>query len=195
MMERERIINPNRCIRLLGLAAVLAAGCTAAAQPHPIGKGENAMKLTSTAFQEGRIIPVNYTGVGADVSPPLQWSGAPASTKSFALICDDPDAPMGTWVHWVIYGLPAATTGLPENTAAVDSLPGGTRQGMNDFGRVGYGGPLPPPGKPHRYFFKLYALDSELPLKARATKEELLRAMDGHILGEAQLMGTYQRAR
>jgi len=153
------------------------------------------MRLTSTAFEDGKTIPVRFTGFGADESPTLQWSGAPAGTRSFALICDDPDAPMGTWVHWVIYGLPATANELPEKTPAAESLPGGARQGLNDFRRVGYGGPLPPPGKPHRYFFKLYALDAELPLKARATKPELLRAMEGHILAEAQVMGTYQRAR
>lgn len=153
------------------------------------------MRITSTAFEDGKTIPVRFTGFGADESPPLQWSGAPAGTRSFALICDDPDAPMGTWVHWVIYGLPAATNELPVKLPTADKLSGGARQGMNDFRRVGYGGPLPPPGKAHRYFFKLYALDAELPLKPGATKSELLRAMEGHILAEAQTMGTCQRAR
>ena len=151
------------------------------------------MKLTSTAFENGRPIPVQHTGEGADASPPLQWSGAPAGTRSFALICDDPDAPAGTWVHWVIYGLPAATQELPEKISPAESLISGARQGLNDFRRIGYGGPLPPLGKPHRYFFKLYALDAELPLRLRATKQNLLRTMEGHILAEAQMMGTYQR--
>lgn len=153
------------------------------------------MKLTSITFEEEKAIPTRYTGDGADISPPLQWSGAPDETKSFALICDDPDAPMGTWVHWVIHGLPAAAAGLPEGVVAVESLPDGGSQGLNDFHRIGYGGPLPPPGRPHRYFFKLYALDAGLPLKPRATKAELLRAMEGHILAQAQLMGIYQRRR
>ena len=153
------------------------------------------MKLTSTAFADGNPIPTRHTCDGADVSPPLQWSDAPAGAKSFALICDDPDAPVGDWVHWVIYGLPAATTALPEKIAPSETLPNGARQGVNDFRRVGYGGPCPPPGKPHRYFFKLYALDAELPRQSRASKADLLRAMQGHILAQAQLMGTYQRAR
>ena len=153
------------------------------------------MKLTSTAFAEGQPIPANHTCDGADVSPPLQWSEAPPSTKSFALICDDPDAPVGTWVHWVIYGLPATASELPGMIAPTESLPNGAKQGLNDFRRVGYGGPCPPPGRPHRYFFKLYALDTELLLKPRATKQDLLRAMAGHILAETRLMGTYQRAR
>jgi hypothetical protein len=153
------------------------------------------MKLVSTAFENGRPIPVQYTGDGPDVSPHLQWSDAPAGTKSFALICDDPDAPAGTWVHWVIHGLPGSAKELPEKIPTAESLPDGLKQGINDFGRIGYGGPLPPPGKPHRYFFKLYALDAAPALKPRATKQELLRAMEGHTLAEAQVMGTYQRAR
>lgn len=154
-----------------------------------------SLKLTSPAFAEGQPIPANYTGDGPDVSPPLQWSGVPAGAKSLALICDDPDAPVGTWVHWVLYGLPASATELPENVPPHETLPSGARQGVNDFGRVGYGGPAPPPGKPHRYYFKLYALDTELNLKPKATKPELLRAMEGHILAQGQLMGTYQRRR
>ena len=153
------------------------------------------MKLTSAAFEDGQTIPVRHTGEGADSSPPLRWSGAPENAKGFALICDDPDAPAGTWVHWVIYGLPAAATELPEWVPAVERLPNGAKQGVNDFRRVGYGGPLPPPGKAHRYFFKLYALDAELALDSRLTKAELLRAMEGHVLAEARLMGTYRRAR
>jgi Raf kinase inhibitor-like YbhB/YbcL family protein len=153
------------------------------------------MKLTSDAFADGQPIPKKYTCDGADVSPALQWSGAPAGTKSFALICDDPDAPMGTWVHWVLYGLPAATDRLPEKTPADDTLPNGARQGLSDFKRTGYGGPCPPPGKPHHYHFKLYALSIEITLKPRATKQDLLKAMKGHILAEAWLTGVYQRAR
>jgi hypothetical protein len=149
--------------------------------------------LTSTAFAEGQPIPKKYTGDGADVSPPLQWRGVPAGARSLALIADDPDAPVGTWVHWVLYGLPANTTELPENVPAAERLSSGARQGLNDFRRVGYGGPAPPAGRAHRYFFKLYALDQELDLKPRATKAELLRAMEGQVLAEGQLMGTYQR--
>ena len=151
------------------------------------------MQLTSTAFVAGKPIPAKYTCDGADMSPSLKWSEAPAGTKGFALICDDPDAPMGTWVHWVIYGLRASMKELPEMVAATEVLPDGAKQGLNDSRCVGYGGPCPPPGGPHRYYFKLYALDSELPLAPRATKRDLLRAMSGHILAEAQLMGTYGR--
>ncbi len=152
-----------------------------------------AMKVTSSAFRAGEVIPSKYSCEGADVSPPLQWNGVPAGAISLALICDDPDAPVGTWVHWVLYSLPITVSNLPESVPASETLSSGAKQGINDFRRVGYGGPCPPPGKAHRYYFKLYALDVELALKPRATKQELLRSMDGHILAEAQLMGTYKR--
>ena len=151
------------------------------------------LPVTSTAFTEGRPIPDKYTCSGPNVSPPLQWSSAPTGVKSFALIADDPDAPVGTWVHWVLYNLPPASTSLAENLPPSPELPDGSKQGVNDFGQPGYGGPCPPAGKPHRYFFKIYALDAVLSLKSGATKKELLRAMDGHVLAQGQLMGTYQR--
>jgi Raf kinase inhibitor-like YbhB/YbcL family protein len=151
------------------------------------------MQVTSTAFTEGQPIPVDYTCEGKNVSPPLEWSGAPANTKSLALIVDDPDAPVGIWVHWVLYNLPAATTGLSENAARNASALGSAAQGVNDFKRAGYGGPCPPPGKPHRYFFKLFALDSELQLNREPTKKDLEKAMEGHILAQGQIMGTYKR--
>jgi len=154
---------------------------------------EIAFQITSTAFKKGEYISRKFSGEGQDVSPPLSWSGAPEATKSFALICDDPDAPGRTWVHWVIYNIPADATGLPEAIPKKDALPDGSRQGVTDFGRVGYGGPMPPPGPAHRYFFKLYALDSVLELRPKATKSELLKAMKGHILAEAQLIGLYAR--
>ena len=162
------------------------------------------MKLTSPAFARGAAIPAKYTGVGADVSPPLSWANAPVGTKSFALICDDPDAPSraaprpeGPWVHWVVYNIPANTRELPAAVTrrAELALPVGARQGINDFGsdNVGYRGPMPPKGTgPHRYFFKIYALDRHLDLPARiATKKSLLAAMKGHILAEGELMGTF----
>jgi hypothetical protein len=121
------------------------------------------------------------------------WQGVPADTASFALISDDPDAPSGTWVHWVIYNIPASATGLPEGVLNLEVLADGSRQGINDGDDIGYGGPCPPPGKPHRYFFKLYCLDTMLDIKGTATKEKLLTAMKGHILAEASLMGTYKR--
>jgi Raf kinase inhibitor-like YbhB/YbcL family protein len=152
-----------------------------------------AMTITSSVFRAGEVIPTKYSCEGANISPPVQWDGVPAAARSLALICDDPDAPMGTWVHWVLYNLPTNVSNLPEHVPASEMLSSGPKQGMNDFKRIGYGGPCPPPGKTHRYYFKLYALDVELALKPRATKQELLRAMEGHILAEAQLMGTYQR--
>jgi Raf kinase inhibitor-like YbhB/YbcL family protein len=151
------------------------------------------MQITSAAFAEGQPVPDQYTCSGSDVSPPLRWTGAPAGVKSFAIITDDPDAPTGIWVHWVIYNLPPATTSLAENVPQLPELPGGARQGINDFGKIGYNGPCPPPGKPHHYHFRIYALDTMLDLKPGATREKLLDAMDGHILAEGQLMGTCQK--
>ncbi len=150
------------------------------------------MEIKSSAFGNGEMIPAKHTCDGADFSPALEWSGAPAGTKSFALICDDPDAPMGTWVHWVIYDIPPSTTLLAEGIKREKELPGGGTQGVNDFRKVGYGGPCPPGGT-HRYFFKLYALDTVLGLKPGSTKDQLLKAMKGRILAEAHVMGTYRR--
>lgn len=158
-------------------------------------KEEKTMELqvSSSAFQPGEMIPVKHTCDGPDLSPPLQWTAPPGGTKSLALICDDPDAPVGTWVHWVLYGLSPETTSLPEAVPKDKIVLGGARQGMNDFRRIGYGGPCPPPGAPHRYFFKLYALDSSLDLEPGLTKQQLLDAMKGHILAQGQLMGKYKR--
>jgi len=152
-----------------------------------------SIQLTSSAFAEGKPIPAKYTCDGGDVSPPLKWSAVPDGTKSLALISDDPDAPVGTWVHWVVYNIPPDTTELAEGVPKSEVLTNGATQGMTDFKRIGYGGPCPPRGGPHRYFFKLYALDTALNLKPGAAKQELLRAMEGHILAEGRLMGTYQR--
>jgi len=151
------------------------------------------IQLTSSAFEEGGPIPTKFTCDGEDVSPSLEWTDVPERTASLALICDDPDAPVGTWVHWVLYDLPPDTTGLEESVPTSERIEGLATQGRNDFKRTGYGGPCPPPGKPHRYFFKLYALDSRLDLKPGATKKELEKAMKGHILAEGRLMGTYRR--
>lgn len=152
-----------------------------------------ALTLSSTAFQSEGNIPKQYTCEGRDASPALSWSGIPSGTKTFALIMDDPDAPVGTWVHWVIYNLPANLSSLAEGMMTAEILPNGTKQGLNDFKRIGYGGPCPPPGKPHRYFFKLYALDAEISLPPKATKAQLLQAMTNHVLAETYLMGKYQR--
>ena len=151
------------------------------------------LQITTPAFAAGQPIPRRHTGEGQNLSPALQWSDVPPAAKSLALICDDPDAPMGTWVHWVIYDLPPATAGLSEDVPKSPELANGARQGVNDYNRIGYGGPCPPPGKPHRYFFKLYALDTKPDLKPGLTKKDLLKAMEGHVLAEGQLMGTYQR--
>ena len=150
------------------------------------------IKITSSAFEDGGLIPAKYTCDGADVSPPLQWDAVPEGTKSIAFICDDPDAPMGTWVHWVLFNLPSDAKELAENIPTEETLPNGAKQGVNDFGRVGYGGPCPPGGT-HRYFFKIYALDTEVGLQAGADKRRLLKTMEGHILGQDQLIGKYKR--
>jgi hypothetical protein len=155
-------------------------------------KGGNNMEIKSSAFKNGARIPAKYTCDGVDVSPPLAWGKLPAGTKYLALICDDPDAPMGTWVHWVIYDIPANITSMSEKLPPLKEVANSTKQGMNDFRAIGYGGPCPPSGE-HRYFFKLYALDGLTGLKPGATKEQLLAAMKGHILAEAELMGKYKR--
>jgi len=151
------------------------------------------LTLTCAAFEDGAPIPKKYTGDGPDVSPPLEWSAPPEGTSCFALICDDPDAPVGTWVHWVVYNIPGDARALAEGVPSDRELPDGTRQGVTDFGSVGYGGPAPPRGPAHRYFFKLYALDAELALAPGASKKEVERAMQGHILEQTALMGKYQR--
>jgi len=163
-----------------------------------VNASEVAMSLhiSSTAFEANGSIPSRHTCEGEDVSPPLAWSGVPAGTKSLALIVDDPDAPdpdapQMTWVHWVLYNLPADATGLPEGARA---LPSGTREGRNDWKRTGYGGPCPPIGR-HRYFHKLYALDVALPDLQQPTRAQLEQAMRGHVIAEAELVGTYQKRR
>ena len=152
-----------------------------------------SFKLSSTLFVPGGMIPKQFTCEGTDLSPALEWSGAPENTKSFSLIADDPDAPVGTWVHWVLYDMPADAKQLGEGVPRDEVLSNGARQGKNDFRRIGYGGPCPPPGPAHRYFFKLYALDALLNLKAGASKADVEKAMAGHILAQATLMGRYQR--
>lgn len=152
------------------------------------------MIVKTNAFKPSEAIPQKFTCDGVDVSPDLTWEGAPKETRSFALICDDPDAPVGIFNHWVLYGLPPTTTGLPENLPKKDELDSPKcKQGTNDFGRVGYGGPCPPRGSRHRYFFKIYALDTEIQLSPKAQKRDLEAAIKGHILAHAELMGTYER--
>ena len=176
---------------LVGLALAAAFGCRASdpTQAEAISTGETAMsiEITSSVFEEGERIPVEYTCNGKNISPPLAWKGLPVNTQSLALIVDDPDAPAGTWVHWVLYNLPASAEGL--QSGAADS----GIQGQNSSRKSGYSGPCPPAGKPHRYFFKLYALDTSLTIDPGATKAELEKAMQGHILGQGQLMGIFSR--
>lgn len=157
------------------------------------GDSSMAINLTSSAFSSEGTIPKKFTCDGADVSPALAWTGAPSATQSFALIADDPDAPVGTWVHWVLYDLPGNMKELAEGVEKQEQLSNGARQGRNDFRKIGYGGPCPPPGKPHRYYFKLYALDKKLDLKAGATKAEVESAMKGHVVAQGELMGRYGR--
>jgi len=157
-------------------------------------KGKTAaMQITSPAFANAETIPDRFTCKGADVSPAVAWEGLPAGTISLALIFDDPDAPMGTWVHWIAYDIPAGRKGLPENVpGSRNEIAGGGLQGTNSWGRIGYGGPCPPSGT-HRYYFRLYALDTMLGLQPGATKSQVAAALEGHVLGEAELMGRYSR--
>jgi hypothetical protein len=182
-------------VALVAVAALLFCGCKKGEEAGEPAEGEKKMdiKITSSAFEDGSSIPAKYTCDGEDISPPLQWEQVPEGTKSIALICDDPDAPGRTFVHWVLFNLPADAKELAENTPTDETLANGAKQGTNGFGRIGYGGPCPPPGGPHRYFFKIYALDTEIDLSAGADKSQLIKAMEGHILGEGQIMGKYKR--
>jgi Raf kinase inhibitor-like YbhB/YbcL family protein len=156
------------------------------------GGKKMALQITSPSFSEGGMIPERYTCDGTDVSPELIWAGVPDGVRSLVLICDDPDAPMGTWVHWVLFNIPPEETGLPAAIKSEPSLRNGALHGTNDFRRLGYGGPCPPGGT-HRYYFKIYALDIKLSLDSGATKTQVEDAMAGHILAEGQLMGKYKR--
>ena len=183
---RERRARPMRAALLA--AAAITAWATASREETV------TLRITSTAFAEGDEIPAKYTCEGKDASPPLAWSGVPSGTKSLVLIVDDPDAPdpkapKMTWVHWVLYNLPASVAGLPEGVGT--ALPPGTKVGINDWKRADFGGPCPPMGR-HRYFHKLYALDTELDL-GKPTKADVEAAMGGHVLAQAQLVGTYQK--
>ena len=178
---------------LLALGAV--AGCGKTGNDDLPKDVKDSIKLDSTAFKEGETIPKRHTGDGKDTSPPLHWDEPPGGTKSFVLICDDPDAPGGTFTHWLLYNLPPDRRKLDEGVPAKKELPGGARQGKNDQDKIGYGGPAPPAGKPHRYYFRLYALDTKLDLPAGADRKELLKAMKGHELAAGQLMGRYSRWR
>jgi hypothetical protein len=178
-----------------GASGAATAGAASSREATPQGQqsASSGMFLTTNAFKPGAMMPKEFTCDGVDSSPELDWSNPPEKTRSFALIVDDPDAPAGTWVHWVVYDMPAGTRHLPEGVPKRDEIQSGGRQGINDFHEAGYNGPCPPPGGPHRYFFKLYALDTFLNLKARSTKSGVERAMVGHVLAKSELMGRYGR--
>jgi Raf kinase inhibitor-like YbhB/YbcL family protein len=179
---------------LLFLLALLAATAVTQQADSGTSRGTKAkFVLTSSAFAQGAEIPAQFTCKGADTSPDLEWQGAPAQVAVFALITDDPDAPDGTWVHWVAWNLPPSAHSLPAGVPKQPELNDGTRQGRNDFQRVGYNGPCPPPGKPHRYFFRLYALNRKVDLAPGATRAELDAAIKNYIVAEAEYMGTFQR--
>jgi Raf kinase inhibitor-like YbhB/YbcL family protein len=184
------------------ICSILAFLCSCSSKPSPNSneikpsdktvEPKTEIRLISTAFNDGEMIPGKYTCDGANVSPPLSWSGVPANAKALALICDDPDAPGKTWVHWVVYDLPAGTGSLPENVSNEANIATGGKQGTSDFRKVGYDGPCPPSGA-HRYYFKIYALDGPTPLNPGATKDQLLKAIEGHVVAQGQLLGKYQR--
>jgi Raf kinase inhibitor-like YbhB/YbcL family protein len=199
----QRQIFMCQSIAIFELAGLYVVGCSKTSdrntQINPnnssqLKKEVKTMKLASSAFDAKGLIPVKYTCDGEDISPPLIWDEVPTGTQSIALIVDDPDAPGQTFVHWVVYDIPATVRQLPEQIAAVETLFNGGVQGKNDFGKFGYGGPCPPSGI-HRYFFKLYALDQKLGLPAGATKNQILTAMKGHVLATVELIGRYQRQR
>src|ERR1017187_8280178 len=185
----SRLKHLRSIAKLAALLLVLGTvgGSTVAIQPYPsAGGAPMALVLKSPTFAHGAEIPKKHTCEAADVSPALEWSGPPARTVSFALIMDDPDAPAGTWVHWVLWNLPATAHELPEAVAKQDQLGDGTREGRNSSRKIGYNGPCPPPGKPHRYFFRLYDLDEKLSLAPSASSADLQATMKGHIVGEAE---------
>jgi Raf kinase inhibitor-like YbhB/YbcL family protein len=204
MRSRLRL-DPFLLSAVLGLMAANSGrpSLVAGGASFPIGRSSTVsadqgsslggFSVRAEAFNPGADIPRKFSCQGSDISPALVWTDPPAATQSLVLIVDDPDASAGTWVHWVLYDLPSSTRRLSEALRPTAEVAGGGRQGANDFGKTGYGGPCPPPGKPHRYFFKLYALDSKLNLKAGATKPDVEEAMKGHVLAKAEVMGRYRR--
>lgn len=193
-MHLVKLVPKETLARVLLIAVIggMTAGCRGSVSSAN-GAGSVTFELKTTAFKPGDKIPKKHTCDGPDVSPPLSWGEPGGRLQSFALIADDPDAPAGTWVHWVAYDLSAATRQLPEGVPKEGEIAGGGRQGTNDFGKLGYGGPCPPPGKPHRYFFKLYGLDRKLGLDVGASKSDVEKSMEGHVIARAELMGRYGR--
>jgi Raf kinase inhibitor-like YbhB/YbcL family protein len=183
--EMKRKLFP---ITLIGAALALVLATTGSLMAPP--NAQKKMSLSSSAFKDGQPIPVDYTCDGKNISPPLAWSGAPADTQSLLLIVDDPDAPAGVWTHWILFNLSTDTSDLPEDLV---KSPSTAKPGTNDFKKIGYGGPCPPAGKAHRYFFRIFALDTTLNLSPGATRKDVDAAMAKHVLAMGQLMGTYQR--
>lgn len=177
----------------LAICVVLASALVSIGSVLAPPVTRNRMSLASSAFKDGQPIPSQYTCDDKNISPPLTWNGAPGNTTSLVLMVDDPDAPTGVWTHWVVFDLPANMSELAEDASKSESGMGTAKQGVNDFKRAGYGGPCPPAGKQHRYFFKIYALDIMLELPSGASRREVAAAMAKHILAQGQLMGTYQR--
>lgn len=189
-----RIGGAVTLVAAAGAIFLACGGKTSAARDAGPRKGAAmGFAIESTAWRAGETIPKKFTCDGADVSPPLEWKSAPAGTQSFSLVAEDPDAPSGLFTHWMIYDLPANATSLAENQPRQKELGNGARQGRNSFGKVGYGGPCPPPGPAHRYFFRLYALNGKLELAPGASREQFNRAIAGHILAQAEYMGRYGR--
>ena len=188
-MTNHRQLCPLPTLILMALCIA----CSSKALVAPGGGVPTTLEVKSPDFASGGTIPKQFTCEGADLSPALEWTAPPPGTRSFALIADDPDAPVGTWVHWVAFDLPPELRSLPQAVPKNEKLADGSRQGQNDFGKTGYGGPCPPPGKPHRYFFRLYALDTKLNLPSSATKKDVERAMQNHVLAQGECMGRYSR--
>jgi Raf kinase inhibitor-like YbhB/YbcL family protein len=171
-----------------------AAGCAGDPGIYPAGDAEAVITVTSAAFADGGMIPTEYTCEGENLSPPLAFEGVPDGTVSLVLIVDDPDAPFGTYTHWILYAIPPGTRKLPAGIAVSGPLPGGGLQGKNAGGTFGYSGPCPPPGNSHRYFFRIYALDTVPTLPGTANRPAILAAMEGHVLATGELMGLYGRS-
>lgn len=186
------MFTPKDFLLAVLLGGIFFVGCSQ--EPNSSGDNGNAkLQVSSTAFADGQTIPQKYTCSGDDVSPPLTWTLPPAETKSIAVIVEDVDAPSGTFTHWLLFNLPGDTVALNENIPKMATLPIGAKQGVNDFKKIGYSGPCPPSGKPHRYYFKIYALDTPSNLPTSATGKDLLAAMNHHVLGQGELMGTFGR--
>jgi len=177
----------------LFLIPIMFLNCASISEEKTIKMEVIKMKVKSSAFKEGENIPIKYTCDGKDISPEISWEDVPDSVESLALICDDPDAPMKTFVHWVIYNIPPRVNKLEEGTRPIWGLPIGAIQGINDFGNTGYGGPCPPRGPAHHYHFKLYGLNTKLDAERGISKKELLKKMEGHIIAKGELVGIYKR--